>query len=841
MIIACHQKAIVENFQVEEDEQLTCVVLESDEDQVEGSTTVCRFVIQFPYCKIDVRQYNIIRSRVIQLLRAENVVSFLERQPVNDWESIIDPRSATDPWMLYGGTQHPDHKQLLLKHIYGHLDIQQIQEGEELVEYELSQVFNPLKHVHVEQGLVPISLFNECYEVDFWLPMFLSVHYWNQIVVLQPDRSPVQPRIPTATPRYQRRSVVQDVPISEESEQAIAERFLSMMKRERVESDHYWEDIGKCLYNIHSGDEQGLRSWIRFTERSDNHTAEECRKKYYMEFNLNNFMTLKTLAWYARIDSPEEYMAWHQAWCFPIMERATSGIHVDVADALYRVYWLEFVCASAKTKSWYMFKNHGWIKLDQGLDLKKKISADFRKRFEKMRTELSAEIQDSSDGSWKALAEVKIKAIGSLITKLGHQNYKTTLLKEAQENFHDASFLGKLDRSPKLMGLLNGVLEVCPTYACVRDGKPEDFVCKHSAMFWNPEMTWKHPLVKRCMYWLSQIFPDEELLDYAIRLFSSCLFGKNSNKILPILTGEGDNSKSMLKKLIEASFGPYCVTFPTILLTGKRASSSSPCPELAQADGAHMAFVQEPDGDDTLKAGTIKEFTGGDTFFARFLNQDGGAVVASFTLFLMCNKVPIIPNCDKAIKNRLRIVPFLSTWVDHAPETEEEQFIQRKFQKDPMFEQQIPELAPAFLWILAEKYADYARIGLGEPKIIKEYTSEYWNENDVYYLFEREYIEPAYIESTLADVVGHGQAQQMGQATLTPGAVPSERQRDHNAILSIRDLYNEFRAWFADSFPGTKCPIQATVKHEYAIRWGKPMSSGWRGIRLRTVMADIAM
>ena len=199
---------------------------------------------------------------------------------------------------------------------------------------------------------------------------------------------------------------------------------------------------------------------------------------------------------------------------------------------------------------------------------------------------------------------------------------------------------------------------------------------------------------------MRQVFTDDGLRDYFLKMSASCLKGRNSDKVFPIWTGEGNNSKSMIVKLFEACFGTYCIKFPTSVITGKRTQSSAPMPEMARAKSTRAAIIQEPDDDEVIRGGMLKELTGGDSFFARALHENGGDVQAMFKLILMCNKIPPIPTGGKAVKNRTRILPFMSTWVTNAPESEEEQFQRRLFKMDPFFEKQIPNLAKAFMWVL---------------------------------------------------------------------------------------------------------------------------------------------
>ena len=820
-VVYCFQQAILRVLQISDSAmELICAVLDSDE-YVEDNLVIARFKLQFPYCKtLPAVQTQTLRPLVLQMLRTENVISRLPQQPVNDWESIIDPLTVEKPVLLYGSSLLPNIPKLKLEYIFNRIEQANIDNNECEV-LELENVFYTQNHEHVQHGIVPADMFGTSNDRSHWLPMFLSQSYWKGVTMAKqapPEHLRITNTNSNSNEKLQNYSRSGDTPDGEETFTDMAERFLSMLSRDRVENDHFWLDIGRSLYGTFNGTEKGLERglelWTRFTEQSDNHTPEECQN-LYPTFN-DTKLTIKTLAWYARIDSKDEYEKWHKAWYTPFLEKATSGLEADVAEALYKVYWLDFACSSLAKSSLYHYRSNIWRKLDQGHTLRTYISGDFITIFEKFRTVISIKIQDSVDRGFKDSAEIMVKKITNLIMKLKKRTFKSNVLSESLEKFYIEEFDEKLDTNPDLMGMVNGVLEACDTEAVVRPGKPEDYISKTTGLAWRFDLTWKHPLVIKLLEWLTKVFPNKELLEYFGKMGGSFIKGRNSNKILPVMTGQGDNSKSMLKKAFEAAFGAYCITFPTALFTGKR-SGGGPDPAVARAKYAHVAFVQEPDADDPLKNGALKEFTGGDKMFTRFLHDNGGEMVQMFTLCFMCNTVPIIPHSDKAMKNRVRLLPFLSTWVKNPPKTIDEQYKQRLFKIDPYFEAQIPELAPAFMWYLVQMYAKYRKEGLTEPEIVTQTTTEYWNDNDVYLQFINENIERAYL----------------------PTEEGKERQVDDEAKVTISDMYTRFRDWFKAMFSGLKCPDRPIVKGELEQRMGKTMKRSWYGILLKVELATI--
>lgn len=827
-LVYTYQCVLYEYFRVSETMlELVAVILESathwfEVDRESGSRYLhMNLRIQFPYARVDTGiQSRFIRTQVIQMLRNNNVMSRLPRQPVGDWNDIISMTSVTEPIVMYGSTSVLDRPKLQLLHIWAVISNTMIEEGTLPEAIPLSEAYEYENHSHVHQGLVSPTIFPN-HPLEYWLPMFLSVHYWPSILlpkenVTDNGRFTAQLRtLNLQTKNEQRPFGVgshQNDDI-DDTDAELAERMIVMLSNDRFLKETFWMDIGKAFYHANEGAENGLLSWIRHTQRATagmnpipeymrvaESVAETCRNLY--NTLSNSHITVKTLAWYAREDSPERYATWHQDWCTTSMEQALSCYHTDVAVALRRVYWLDFTYCDGR---WFWFKNHRHSEINQGIELRKAISSDFRKRFERYRAVLSRQVHESTDESFKGNAEITIKKLGILIGKLKTVSFKSSIVTEVSEHFNDPKFVSLLDSSPELTGIINGVLEVSGHCVVFRTAKPEDYISMCTNNPYHSNYTWQHPLVQECMKWFGQVFTDKALLHHFLKFAASCLKGRNSDKIFPIFTGEGDNSKSMIVKLFESTFHSYCIKFDISNVTGKAAGASGPTPQLARAKATRIAFMDEPEDDVPMNKGIIKKWVGGDSFFTRFLHDNGGDVQVTFKLVLTCNKVPVIPNADRAIKNRTRLFPYLSTWVDDASDDEAQQYAQKRFKKNPFFERRIPVLAPAFLWIMTQYYPHYAVEGLEDPPIIEETTNAYWKDNDVYAAFCADTIAEVYTETG---------------------------ERDTGARVTLSDIYAEFKIWFRDSFPGTKVPERPIVKNELSSRWGRMQGNAWYGIRI---------
>lgn len=847
-IIKCYQIALVELFNISASKnELNAVVLGPDDGAwittPQGSQRFAiRLQIHFPMAQIERGlQVRVLRPRVLQLLRDRRVIALLDRQPVGDWDKHILANSVDEPVPLYGSVEREGLEPLYYSNSYGPSEPsimeEEQQNGDEdedeeiLPSKELHFMFNPINHGHVQRRLIQASIFTS-QDLAYWLPLFLSVHYWSEYTTPKNNIvSTLRSSTPTNVITTTGSTVLGDVD-PDESEVLMAERFLLMIHRRRVSEENMWLDIGKALYNITKGENKGLELWQNFTSQTDDHSPEDCEDEYLM-FDTNNFITIRTLALYAKEDSPNLYKTWHNNWRANAMEGATSLTHTDVAAAFYRTYWLDLMTSSTEgIGNWYIFHNHILKPSNDAVDVKYLIanpncSNNFVKQFETLRTGYSRRIQESSDVKFKSQAENMVGQINALIKKLKNQTFKRSIIKEASEYFHVEKTHGRkfIDMANKTMcvGTPNGVIEPIRKidyatgrvsgYAVHRPGKPEDFVTKTTTSKYPSHYTWTHPRVVELLTWWNQMFVDSTLSAYAKRLFGSILIKGNPDKIFPALSGEsGHNSKSMFKKAIETALGEYSIDLPTELFTQKSGSSGAASPEVAQARDALAAWLQEPEDDDEIKNGTLKRFTGGDRVFARFLNENGSSMNLTIKVLLVCNRIPRIPNCDKATQERFRYVPFLSEWVDNPPDTLEEMYAQRKFKKDPHFEARIPRLASAVLWCMVQWVSDYYENGLDQPEIVTQYTEEYWSHNDMYRIFGEECIQPVYCRNEQGEEV-----------------------QDVSCHMTTNEVWKEFRAWYDDVYPGSKIPKRETVLSELSRRWGKHTRGRWAGIQASNV------
>ena len=186
-----------------------------------------------------------------------------------------------------------------------------------------------------------------------------------------------------------------------------------------------------------------------------------------------------------------------------------------------------------------------------------------------------------------------------------------------------------------------------------------------------------------------------------------------------------------------------------------------------------------------------------------FRSKEGSEITPTFKLTLICNEPPKLPYSDKAAWNRIRVIPFETTFTDDAPPDVASQIEQKKFPKDPHFAEKLDGMSEAFAWILLQhRKIIKKRI---EPEKVLMATANYKRKNDIY----RQFVEEIIIE-------------------------------DDGAIISLIELYSNFKEWFKDSMPNHSVPVKNEVKEYFAKSWGEMARGGkWSGYRTRTLQDDL--
>lgn len=794
-LIQVYHSVLFEIIQDLKEEDFICCVLEKDPYFITKNGKTYKkngFHLHFP--KIFLSKYiqsKELLPRIIQEVKKKNISKQFA------FEKCIDTQYCKGAgWLMYGSSKSSDAKNPMYH------------------PYTISYCIDSnMEKVDYRYALLDCNIYtssenkiNFSHEkVDFYLPRILSIlnFYRNEYIYdLKSDLTPLND-LSIVKKKNRTTALTGDMMHDEESSSIeLVEKLLDLVSLDRAKDYNEWLIVGWNIYNITKGSDEGHNLWKKFSLKCPDKYEEESLNYNWNRMEVRD-MTIGSLKYMARKDNPEEYSKLIAEYMKPYIRKSVdlNGSHNDLAKALYQKYESEYVCTSIQNKVWYQFQNHIWKKLDEGISLRTKISEELVNLYFEMLNSLNSDLkhyQIEEDEKMEKEIKNRIRTVYSLVAKLKSAPFKNHIMREAMEVFYNESFMRRLDMDPMVISFKNGVYDL-HTHE-FRDGRPSDYLSLTLPISYNDNYDMNHPEVQAVMEFFTKIFPDRTVREYFMKLSSEIFIGGNHSKIFQIWTGDGDNGKSVMQALFEKMLGPYSIKLPTSLITGKRTQSSMACPELVRAGhGVRLAMLQEPDQTDTINIGILKELSGNDTFFARGLYKEGQEITPMFKLVLICNEPPKLPYNDRATWNRIRVIPFESTFTDDPPSSWEEQLLQKRFPKDKDFASKIPKMIEPFAWILLHTLKFNKKVCI-EPEKVLMATSNYRKKNDVYRQFTDEFI------------------------------IVNEKSQ-----VSLPEIYSIFKDWYKESVPNPGGMPSKTEFKEYFIKlWGNVVDKiYWKGFEIR--------
>jgi putative DNA primase/helicase len=252
-----------------------------------------------------------------------------------------------------------------------------------------------------------------------------------------------------------------------------------------------------------------------------------------------------------------------------------------------------------------------------------------------------------------------------------------------------------------------------------RPGLPSDFINKAAPTKWKgldePAVAWR--------MFLHQIFnSDQSLVGYLQRVFGSALVGKPSQQEFYILWGpEGRNGKGTILETLKEVLGNGLASSirSEMIMESRQSGGNGADPELLDLQGKRIVWTSETGDGKRLNTEKMKLFTGGDTLSSRYnYSNEMISFKPTHSLFMLTNHKPRIGAGDAAVWSRLRLIPFLLSFVDEPAAKNE-----RK--KDPDLQERLLKEASGILTWLVQGCLDWQKNGINPPQTVTEAGNEY--------------------------------------------------------------------------------------------------------------------
>mgnify|MGYP000457002986 CR=1 FL=1 len=345
---------------------------------------------------------------------------------------------------------------------------------------------------------------------------------------------------------------------------------------------------------------------------------------------------------------------------------------------------------------------------------------------------------EAPDESEQERQKRKIKLYNKRITKLRTERGRQNCLKFATTNpSKTTATTGDIfDQNPWLLACKNGVVDL--RTGELYPGQPGDYISKASPVAYPgieaPCPTWDKTL--------REIFGEEtDIISYMARLFGYAITGLSSENVLPVLWGQGRNGKTTIVEVISRILGPLAAPIQAEMLLdqGRNRSSAGPSPDIMALRGLRLAFASEADEGRKFSPSRIKWLSGSDTLVGRAPHDRRETTFSpSHTLILLTNHKPHAPSSDFAFWERVHLIPFNYSFVDRAPQKDNE------FRADKDLSDKLEAEATGILAWMVRGCLQWQQMGLNPPDIIRDATDEYRRDEDLLadFIEDRCYIHP---------------------------------------------------------------------------------------------------
>ena len=393
----------------------------------------------------------------------------------------------------------------------------------------------------------------------------------------------------------------------------------------------------------------------------------------------------------------------------------------------------------------------------------------------------------------------KIRKITKIIEDLENKGPQDGILEQCKSLFGKTytEFIEKLNSNKCLIGFTNGVYDY--KLGEFRPSTKEDMVSFSVGYAYDEDKMNDQEIKAKILERFNQIFPLKDLLHYVLKFLASCLTGYAKDQLIHIGQGNGSNGKSLLMGLMAETLGTYAAKMESSFICGPTPAADKPTPTLTSLVRKRFAYVSETVPGDKLNEQLFKALSGEDRMNYRPLYGEIKCFTPEFKMFMVCNDLPSFNGNDYAMLRRLRVIPFISTFVDDDAKVNEENNV---FKKDSTLSEEILNYKEAFMGLLLDYLKIYKKEGLVDiPDSIKNATANYTKENNVY----KQFID----EMTIEKMGSH---------------------------VKVADLYDSFRHWASANGHKLKSTTSTALGKVFGLLLKKHRASG--GCR---VYLDIAL
>jgi P4 family phage/plasmid primase-like protien len=326
--------------------------------------------------------------------------------------------------------------------------------------------------------------------------------------------------------------------------------------------------------------------------------------------------------------------------------------------------------------------------------------------------EVAKILRDQAADEWKRNHEdPKAKRLMKHVEYSSKDSNLRAMIRQATSEPGMTKRLCEFDADPLLLGVRNGVLDL--NKGTLLPVSPEVLVSKRCNVAYDPSAT-----CPQFHKYLDEVQPVVEIRDFLQRFAGYCLTGEVGEKKFLLLTGTGDNGKTVFVELLNWLLGGYARKIETEMLMTHQRNPQSPSADIVALKGLRFVYANETEEGQRLASARVKDMTGGDTLTGRV---PYGTAPITFSpthkLVIVGNYKPDISDNSSGMWSRVGLVPF-------------DEVITQEKRDRHLLSKLKAEGSGILSWML-HGYASWRKQGLLIPKKIDAATQAYRDDQDI--------------------------------------------------------------------------------------------------------------
>lgn len=510
------------------------------------------------------------------------------------------------------------------------------------------------------------------------------------------------------------------------------EKIINLIKPETLGFFEDWKKIIFAMKNEGFSEEFARQTSDRGIGDFRTLTEEAWEKIWNAE---TTELTMGTLRYYAKRDSPQEY----EELNFKIFEPDKDldfCCDQNIPDTYY-AFLYEFLKPNntlyiKEDDKYYTWIENKWIKENEkGAYLRSNIIETLTNYFQKLiyyyvNKKRKLELEDETSTTYLDTYKEAIKCLNYRKAEVNKTHKLNNIWTELKSMYlknslsHDIQF----DMNPDIIGFNNKKYNF-------KTKKFEDIVyddyismsCRYD--YEEPE----EEKIKTIEDIITKAFPNVERRKCYVSVMYNCLIGGAKDKFI-VANGTGGNSKGVINELLRETLGDYAVEMATSVLTDKPKSGANP--EVAKLDKKRLILSKEPNENDKIRCEMLKKVCGNSKITdARELYSNKTEIVLCGTNIMEVNvKLGFDGKLQDDIGRRLMDILFESTFTDD-PEILNDPTRKNVYEKNTFYTTE--QFKQDYRCALFKYLITNAETTIYMAECVKHDTKKYMDDNDNIY------------------------------------------------------------------------------------------------------------